>query len=90
MSPCWRAWWKRGASVGGDGGNGGVMQATPGQTCAAGKAGADGVVGQKGSGGSDGPYGPRAQILTVSRAEVYGSQISPQLRQLIDYTNGRR
>ena len=35
--------------------------------------------------GPDGPYGPRAQVLTVSRAEVFGAMVSPELRALIDY-----
>ena len=75
---------------GGKGGKGGPAQTVPGQSCNPGNAGNDGVAGNKGADGRDGPFGPRAQILTVSRRDIFGPQVPPQLRELIDYQPPRR
>ena len=73
---------------GGSGGKGGVIQGSPGQQCQAGAAGADGPKGQAGGEGPVGIPGPRAQILPVSRAEVFGARVSPPLAELVAYTEG--
>ena len=74
--------------AGGSGGKGGVIQGSPGQQCQAGAAGADGPKGQAGGEGPVGIPGPRAQILPVSRAEVFGARVSPPLAELVAYTEG--
>lgn len=74
---------------GGAGGKGGAPQGAPAQVCQAGANGSDGARGAGGREGPDGPPGPRAQIVPVSRAELWGVRARPELRQLVDYSNDR-
>jgi hypothetical protein len=77
---------------GGQGGRGGAAQGTPpaGQTCQAGANGPEGQRGPNGQRGANGPSGFRPQVLTVSRAELWGAYPRPELRQLLDFTAGNR
>jgi hypothetical protein len=57
--------------------------------CQAGANGANGPKGADGRDGRDGPNGPRTQVLTVSRSELWGAYVRPELQQLIGYTEDR-
>ncbi len=70
------------AGPGGPGGKGGAATA---RRCAAGRDGARGPEGKPGPDGIEGSPGPRARVITVSAADLFGQPVPPRLRALLDY-----
>jgi hypothetical protein len=75
---------------GGPGGKGGAGEPPVDRRCVAGADGADGPAGAEGPPGADGMPGLRMQVLTVPRAEVFGSRVPRELAQLLEYDTGNR
>jgi hypothetical protein len=70
---------------GGAGGMGGGSTNPSDPACAAGNAGPAGRLGAQGTAGRDGQPGTRPQILTVPTRDVWGTNVPPALRDLINY-----
>lgn len=75
---------------GGSGGAGGKGGAASGANCAAGADGPAGQPGREGPPGGSGSSGGPPQILTLRQADVFGTNVPPELRELLDYARRRR
>ncbi|MGD2135815.1 MAG: hypothetical protein PVF27_06625 [Gemmatimonadales bacterium] len=74
------------AGAGGPGGPGGEGTVVDRRRCADGAAGPDGADGRAGPEGPAGSSGPRAQVIPVSRDDVFGPRAPVTLRALVDYS----
>jgi hypothetical protein len=70
---------------GGRGGEGGEGVTVSGRRCAGGPTGEPGPRGETGPEGASGQPGPRARVITVSAADVFGRPVPPGLQALLDY-----